>query len=120
MFSRVTTLLAICALAAPPVANAWSWPTDGIVLRPFDYGGGPYTASGHRGIDIAGAAGAPVRSAASGRVSFAGSLPSNGRTVTIRTDDGWSVTLTHLGSILVAVGDGVAEGERSEEHTSEL
>src|SRR5918912_369844 len=111
MFSRMTTIIALVALVVPAGANAWSWPTGGRVLRPFDYGGGTYTASGHRGIDIAGAAGASVRAPAPGGVSFAGWLPSHGETVTITTSDGWVVTLLHLGSIAVAVGDGVAEGE---------
>src|SRR5918998_2524061 len=95
----------------PPVAAAWTWPAPGPVLRPFDYGGGTYTAAGHRGMDVAGLSGSPVRAPAAGRVAFAGSMPSNGKTLSIRTADGWAVTLTHLGSISVSVGDGVAEGE---------
>ena len=35
-------------------------------------------------------------------MSFAGTVPTNGKTVTIETADGYSVTLTHLGSIAVA------------------
>ena len=42
---------------------------------------------------------------------IAGWLPGNGRTVTIKTADGYAVTLLHLGSIAVAADDGVAEGE---------
>ncbi|HEU6446805.1 MAG TPA: peptidoglycan DD-metalloendopeptidase family protein, partial [Gaiellaceae bacterium] len=111
MFARLTTALAIAALAVPPVGLAWTWPADGEILRGFDYRGGAYTASGHRGVDIGGAVGSAVRAPAAGRVWFAGSLPTNGRTVSIRTSDGWAVTLTHLGSIAVSAGDGVAEGE---------
>nr|MDP9491237.1 M23 family metallopeptidase [Actinomycetota bacterium] len=104
-------MLAVFALAGPPVACAWSWPATGEVLRPFDYGGGTYTAEGHRGIDIAGEPGAPVLAPAAGRVSFAGTIAANGKTISVRTGDGWVVTLTHLGSITVSVGDGVAERE---------
>ena len=111
MFSRLTTLLATFALAAPCAAGAWTWPASGPVLRPYDFGGGTYTAEGHRGIDVGGGLGEPVQAPAAGRVSFAGSLPSNGKTLSMRTEDGWTVTLTHLGSIAVSVGDGVAEGE---------
>ena len=111
MFTRLATTLAVFALLAPPAGSAWTWPATGEVIRGFDYGGGAYTASGHRGIDIAGAAGAEVLAPAAGHVSFAGSLPSNGRAVSIRTADGWAVTLTQLGSVIVSVGDGVAEGE---------
>ena len=111
MFTRLATTLAILALLAPPAGSAWTWPATGEVIRGFDYGGGAYTASGHRGIDIAGAIGTDVLAPAAGQVSFAGSLPSNGRAVSIRTEDGWAVTLTRLGSVMVSVGDGVAEGD---------
>ncbi len=111
MFARLATTLLLLALAAPPVASAWTWPAAGEVIRGFDYGGGPYTASGHRGIDIAGTVGSDVSAPAAGRVTFSGSLPTNGRTVSIRTEDGWAVTLMQLGSVTVSVGDGVAEGE---------
>ena len=47
----------------------------------------------------------------SGAVSFAGTLPTNGKSVTIETPDGYSVTLTHLGAILVGKGASVAEGD---------
>ena len=43
-------------------------------------------------------------------MTFAGSLPTYGRGVTILTSDGYAVTLVHLGSIGVAKGDAVAEG----------
>ncbi|MDQ3777701.1 MAG: M23 family metallopeptidase, partial [Actinomycetota bacterium] len=114
MFSRLTTAvlaLALGGLVASPAAHGWSWPVSGAVLRGFDFGGGPYTAEGHRGLDVAAVSGAPVLAPAGGQVAFAGSVGANGRTLSLRTADGWVVTLTHLGSIAVAVGEGVAEGE---------
>ena len=51
-----------------------------------------------------------MRAPAAGTVTFAGSLPTYGRGVTILTADGYAVTLVHLGSIGVAKGDAVAEG----------
>ena len=36
-------------------------------------------------------------------------MPTNGKSLTIRTADGYSVTLTHLGAILVPKGATVAE-----------
>ena len=102
-----TSLVALC-LSGP--ASAWSWPADGDVLRPFTLGADAYAAGQHRGIDVAGADGSAVRAPASGTVSFAGSLPTYGRGVTILTSDGYAVTLVHLGSIGVAKGDSVAEG----------
>jgi hypothetical protein len=96
-----------------PAAQAWSWPVQGPVLQPFSYDEShPYAAGQHRGIDIGAAAtGQPVRAPVDGTVSFAGSVPTNGESVTIETADGFAVTLTHLGSITVAKGTAVAEGD---------
>jgi len=84
---------------------------QGPVLTPFSYDEAhPYAAGQHRGIDIgADAAGTPVVAPAAGTVSFAGTVPTNGKSVTIETADGHSVTLTHLGSIAVGKGATVAE-----------
>jgi hypothetical protein len=115
MLTRKTTtwpvVLAALALVWPAAAAAWTWPADGPVLRGFAFGGPEYREHGHTGIDIGAAPGSLVRAPASGRISFAGWLPGNGRTVTIRTADGYAVTLLHLGSTAVAADDGVAEGE---------
>jgi len=91
-------------------ALAWTWPVDGPVLQPFDYGEDPYAGGQHRGIDVGGASGAPVFAPAAGTVSFAGFVPGGGQTVTIQTADGYSVTLVHLGDIAVELGAVVEEG----------
>jgi hypothetical protein len=91
-------------------AFAWTWPADGPVLRPFNVGDDPYAAGQHRGIDIGAPTGTSVRAPAGGAVSFAGTVPTGGRTLTIQTPDGYSVTLVHLGTIGVARGADVAEG----------
>jgi hypothetical protein len=109
---RVLFAAALAALVLAPTAGAWSWPIDGEVLRPFSFDSHhPYAAGQHRGIDIASPAGAPVRAPAAGRVSFAGSVPKSGKTVTIQTGDGYSVTLVHLGSIAVTKLSTPAEGD---------
>ena len=100
----------VAALVVSGPAAAWSWPADGDVLRPFALGSDAYAAGQHRGIDVAGADGSPIRAPASGTVSFAGSLPTYGRSLTILTADGYAVTLVHLGSIEVQKGDTVDEG----------
>lgn len=94
-----------------PAAYAWSWPVQGPVLQPFSYDSAhPYAAGQHRGVDIgASAAGDTVVAPAGGTVSFAGTVPTSGRSLTIQTTDGYSVTLTHLGTTLVAKGETVAE-----------
>ncbi|HET6683885.1 MAG TPA: peptidoglycan DD-metalloendopeptidase family protein [Gaiella sp.] len=103
-------LAASFALAFSATAAAWSWPADGTVLRPFSLGADAYAAGQHRGIDVAGPEGSAVRAPAGGVVTFAGSLPTYGRGVTIQTGDGYAVTLVHLGEIGVAKGDTVSEG----------
>jgi Peptidase family M23 len=97
-----------------PVAHAWSWPVQGPVVQPFLYDEAhPYASGQHRGIDIrADAMGESVVAPADGTVSFAGTVPTSGESVTIETGDGYSVTLTHLGSIVVAKGAAVAEGDK--------
>jgi hypothetical protein len=87
--------------AGAPPALAWTWPAEGPVLRPFVLGDDPYAGGQHRGVDVAGKEGAPVRAPAAGVVSFAGTVPGGGRAVTVQTADGYSVTLVHLGSIAV-------------------
>ncbi|MGH3055782.1 MAG: peptidoglycan DD-metalloendopeptidase family protein, partial [Gaiellaceae bacterium] len=84
---------------------------QGPVLQSFDYDEAhPYAPGQHRGIDIGAAAeGQTVVAPAAGAVTFAGTVPTNGKTVTIDTADGYSVTLTHLGSIGVARGAQVDE-----------
>src|SRR6476646_6389687 len=106
-------LIVVCAFAliVVPSAAAWTWPVKGPVLQKFTMGDDPYAAGQHRGIDIAAPAGATVSSPVSGKVSFAGTVPVSGKCVTIQTADGYSVTLTHLGSMSVQRGATVSEGD---------
>jgi len=101
----------VLALALSGEAAAWSWPAEGAVLRPFALGADAYAAGQHRGIDVAGPDGSAVRAPAAGVVTFAGSLPTYGRGVTVTTADGYAVTLVHLGTIDVARGATVGEGD---------
>ncbi len=73
-------LAVVAAVALLSAAPAWAdgrlqWPLQPrpAVVRPFD---APYPnwQPGHRGVDLAGAAGAPVYAAAEGTVVFAGDL----------------------------------------------
>lgn len=113
IFARRLALVVFVFLAWTPAAFAWSWPVRGPVLQPFAYDEShPYAGGQHRGIDIgADSAGEPVVAPAAGTVAFAGTVPTSGKCVTIETPDGYSVTLTHLGSIEVAKGTAVAEGD---------
>src|SRR4051794_32992497 len=108
---RVLLVAVLAALFVAPVARAWTWPVGGSVLQPFTFDPAhPYAAGEHRGIDIGASAGDAVLAPAAGTVTFSGTVPGSGRTVTITTADGLAVTLTHLGSIDVAAGAPVAEG----------
>ncbi len=107
----VAVVAAIASLIVIPVAAGWAWPADGPVLRPFMLAADEYAAGQHRGIDIGAAAGEPVRAPATGIVSFVGAVPAGGRALTIQTADGYAVTLLQLGSVAVARGSTVAEGE---------
>jgi hypothetical protein len=111
--TRRVALPLLVFLVWVPAAQAWSWPVAGPVLQPFSYDEAhPYDAGQHRGIDIgADAAGQSVVAPAAGTVSFAGTVPTNGKSVTIETAGGYAVTLTHLGSIAVAKGATVGEGD---------
>lgn len=103
-------LLALQVGVSP--ALAWAWPADGPVLQQFSYdAASPYESGRHRGIDIGGSPGSTVVAPAAGTVSFAGTVPDLGLSLTIQTPDGYSVTLVHLGAI--SVGRGEAIGERS-------
>ena len=106
----VVGVAALAALALSAPAAAWTWPADGSVLRPYGIGADPYAAGQHRGIDVAGPDGMPIRAPAAGTVTFAGALPTHGRGVTIQTADGYAVTLVHLGTIGVEKGASVTEG----------
>ena len=50
----------------------------GEVITPYRFGGDPYAAGQHRGIDIAAPDGAPVVAARAGEVRFAGTVGSSG------------------------------------------
>ena len=83
---------------------------QGPVLQPFAYDEAhPYASGQHRGVDLGADSGETVVAPAAGTVSFAGTVPTNGKSVTIETADGYSVTLTHLGSIGVVKGAAVSE-----------
>ena len=105
-------ILAFLALAAPAAARAWSWPVQGPVLQPFDFDElNPKAPGQHRGISIGSPTGTPVLAPVDATVTFAGTVPSGGKTLSLLTEQGLSVTLVHLGSFSVPRGATVTEGQ---------
>ena len=109
---RGVVLVIICACVLPvSVAQAWTWPVDGPILRPFSFDRAhPYGAGQHRGVDLGAPTGSAVVAPAAGVVSFAGTVPTGGKTVSIQTSSGYTLTLVHLGSISVTRGATLGEG----------
>lgn len=97
---------------APPsdVVVRYERPSTGRVLRPFE---APSTAfgSGHRGVDLAHAPGAPVAAAAAGFVHHAGPV---GDTVWVSVGHGDGILTSYgpLADVEVRRGDQVARGQR--------
>lgn len=100
----------------PPVADqpvprgGYRWPLDGDprVTRPFEPPPAPW-AAGHRGVDLAGTPGAPVRAAADGVVHFAGTVVDRG-VVSIRHAAGLRTTYEPV-TPAVRAGQAVRAGD---------
>ena len=101
---------------APPSARAtvgtahgvWPLSPQPAVVRHFEPPPNPY-AAGHRGVDLAGTPGQPVRSALAGTVAFAGSIGGK-PVVTVRHDGERRTTYEPVVSS-VAVDQAVTAGE---------
>ena len=90
-----------------PSAAGFIWPVDGVVVSGFGMRWGRM----HEGIDIAASSGTPIRAAASGTVIHAGWLGGYGNLVVIDHGNGLATAYAHASSILVGVGQQVAQGE---------
>jgi murein DD-endopeptidase MepM/ murein hydrolase activator NlpD len=93
----------------PAPAGAAVWPLSPVpdIGERFDP---PDTrwGAGHRGVDLRGSPGQPVRAALGGRISFAGSLAGRGVVV---VDHGATRTTYEPVEAAVSVGDNVTAGE---------
>jgi murein DD-endopeptidase MepM/ murein hydrolase activator NlpD len=107
--SAVLALLGLLAVLAPAPAaaaspDAWSWPLDRhAVGERFDPPADRYGA-GHRGIDLSGMVGDPVRAVAPGRVTFAGQV---GGVSVVTIDHGRERSTYQPVAAAVRVGDAV-------------
>ncbi|WP_284294761.1 murein hydrolase activator EnvC family protein [Luteimicrobium album] len=102
--------LASDAGAAPaPVSDTrYRVPVPGAVVRAFDPPAVRW-GSGHRGVDLAAAAGDVVRAPAAGVVAFAGTVAGRG-VLTLLHDDGLRSSFEPVTTVL-RVGDRVAQGD---------
>ena len=88
--------------------SKWRWPSEGKVITAFSS-----SAQGKKGIDIAGRAGAPVLSAAAGKVVYAGSaLRGYGNLVIIKHNDDYLSAYAHNKKILVKEKQQVEAGQK--------
>lgn len=99
-------------VAAEPTGPPWEWPLGSrTVGTPFDAPANAY-AAGHRGIDLPGSVGEPVRAVAAGRVLFSGTVAGVGvGVVTIEHGDERS-TYQPVDDRLVRRGDAVEAGRQ--------
>lgn len=105
-------LLPFGGAVAPAVAEVtvdYDVPVPGAVLEPFDEPEHAY-ASGHRGVDLVVRPGDPVRAAAGGEVTFAGSTAA-GPWVSVQHADGIVTSYGALEAVHVAAGDAVTRGQ---------
>lgn len=98
--------------SVPAIGRAWPVGDRPVVVRGWDPPASPY-GPGHRGVDLAAASGAPVRSVAAGRVSFAGRVAGRGVvSVRLAGPEGTDLRTTYEPVIPSArKGDEVAAGE---------
>ncbi|APV50855.1 hypothetical protein BWI17_14865 [Betaproteobacteria bacterium GR16-43] len=82
----------------------WMWPVKGKALAPF--------SEASKGVDIPGKKGAPVQSAASGRVIYAGELRGYGRLVIIKHNSTWVTAYAHNEKLLVKEQQDVKKGQK--------
>jgi murein DD-endopeptidase MepM/ murein hydrolase activator NlpD len=90
-----------------PSAAGFIWPCDGPVVSGFGMRWGRM----HEGIDIGCAYGTPNHAAAAGTVIYAGWLGGYGNLVVVDHGNGLSTAYAHASSIVVGVGQTVAQGE---------
>ena len=95
-------------LATPSIAPTKGWATSG-----YGYRTSPFTGNRefHRGLDIAGRSGTPIRVPSDGKVVYVGRKRALGNTVVVRHGYSIETIYGHLSEILVKPGQKVERGE---------
>lgn len=97
---------------APPSESPGRLPVPGPVTSPFGMRVHPITGERrlHDGVDVGAPCGTPVRAVAAGTVTWAGARGPYGLQIEVRHGD-HAVSVSHLSSITVRVGDRVVPGD---------
>ena len=102
--SRQTTLLKV----SPNQRLSWRWPMLGKVISTYSK-----SATGRKGIDIAGKSGQKVGAAANGKVVYSGNgLPRYGNLIIIKHNDAYLSAYAHNKNLLVREGQHVKAGQK--------
>ena len=92
------------SMANVPV-DRWSWPADGRVSRSF-------SKEGHKGIDLSGERGAPVRAVAPGVIVYSGTgVTGYGALLIVKHNDTYLSAYGHNDVLLVDEGEQVKAGQ---------
>ncbi len=87
--------------------RGWTWPTEGRVIAGFS------PRAGRKGIDISGKYGQTIRSAAAGKVVYAGAgLRGYGQLIIVKHDETFLSAYAHNRKLLVKEGNQVTRGEK--------
>ncbi|MGZ4754140.1 MAG: peptidoglycan DD-metalloendopeptidase family protein [Acidimicrobiia bacterium] len=113
-FAVVFAILASCtapsaSASEPPAPGTWVRPVAGGVTRPFVEPRSRYGA-GHRGVDLAAPAGAPVHAANAGEITFAGDVAGSLHVV-VAHPGGLRTSYSFLAAVAVRRGQQVARGD---------
>lgn len=104
--SKVAADSAVTTKPTSAASTSWRWPASGTVVNaPARSDATPYA------LDIAGAAGSPVRAAAAGKVLYSGEgSPGYEQLIVIEHAGGWVSSYAHNRKRLVGEGQSVAAG----------
>jgi len=99
--------------AQPSTASTGSyiWPAYGNLTSPFGYRQATVGSSNHKGIDICANSGDPIYAADAGEVVVSEKSGAYGNVVEIKHDNGHKTLYAHCSSLLVSVGERVAQGQ---------
>jgi len=111
--SKVTTVIKKSSPASKPRSNVvsqpvsrWRWPSEGKVIR-------TYSSNLHKGIDLSGDRGDPVRAVASGKVVYAGTgVTGYGSLLIIKHNDTYLSAYGHNERLLVSENTSVTAGQQ--------